>query len=200
MSNLNWDNNFQLLQKYYMEYGYFPKQKEIFEGVRLGMWCANQRREINKGRYPANRLEKLQAIGFLKSCTYDTHWERCFQSLLKFLDEFGRFPVEPDVYHGFNIGKWCSNQKLHAKRSNYPQERYDKLNRIGFFDNTREAIWAQHYQLLCDFVDEFQRLPKRTDVYQDFRIGAWCAEQKRSAQKENYPTYRIEKLIAIGLL
>ena len=200
MVESKWLDNYLLLIEFKEKYNGFPKQKDIYKGVRLGGWCAQQHREINKGNYPADRLQKLESIGFLESNIRDEHWETCFLSLQKFLDEFGRFPIEPEIYDGFNIGKWCNNQKTLSKCPSYSKNRYDKLNRIGFFDNTRDARWEQHYQLLCDFVNTFHRMPKRTDVYQDFRIGSWCTEQKRRAKLKQHPSYRIEKLRAIELL
>ena len=199
--NEKWEQNFSLLQEFYAEHVMFPKQKYVYNGVKLGMWCANQRRDIASGKCPPERYAKLYKIGFLQCNTHDVNWDLNFQKLMQFLDEYGRFPVEREWYHDFPIGKWCSNQKLQAKQAEYPKERYNRLNRIGFFDTTQNAKWEHHFQLLCEFVEENHRLPTRSEKYRDFNIGNWCTEQKRKAlYHETYPIYRIEKLKTIGLL
>ena len=195
-----WERNYALLEQFYSEFGRFPKQKELYQGAKLGQWCSNQRRDVISGKCLPERYAKLQGIGFLQSRTHDVHWDQHFQMLQNFLAEFGRFPVERDVYHGFNIGKWCSNQKLHAKQSDFPRERMQKLMQIGFFDTTQAARWEQHFAMLEQFVAEFDRMPKRNEVYHDFCIGAWCSEQKRKAILDEYPAHRRDRLREIGLL
>ena len=189
-----------LLQEFYAEHGMFPKQKDVYKGVKLGLWGANQRRDVSTGKCLPERYAKLYEIGFLQSNTHDSHWEQNFQKLMHFLDEYDRFPIDNEVYQGVNIGKWCSNQKLHSKRSDYPKDRMLKLTRIGFFDTTRVAIWEQHYGTLQRFVEEYDRLPTRNESYEGFRIGSWCSEQKRQAANGNYSAYKAERLTAIGLL
>ena len=198
--NEKWERNFALLEQFHNEFGRFPMQKEAYRGVKLGLWCANQRRDVSSGKCLPERYAKLHDIGFLQSSTHDMHWEQCYQQLLQFVEIHGRFPVENEVYEGFNIGKWCSNQKLHTRMGDYPRERIQKLAKIGFFDTSRAALWEHHYGVLERFVAEYGRLPKRTESYEGFRIGAWCAEQKRKWLNDTYPAHRVERLTEIGLL
>ena len=195
-----WEEKFRLLEEFYREYGRFPMQKDDYKGVKLGLWCANQRRDAANGKCLPEREEKLRAIGMLQSSTFDTHWEQCFALLQQYVLQYGRFPIETEYYEAFALGKWCSNQKLHAKLPDYPTERIAKLQQIGLLDTTRGAIWEQHYQSLERFVAEYGRLPKRNEHYEGFNLGAWCTEQKRKANAGGYVQVRVDKLTAIGLI
>ena len=194
-----WEQNFALLQEFYVEYGKFPRQKDHYKGVKLGLWCANQRRDVANGKCLPEREEKLRTIGMLQSNTFDAHWERCFALLQKYVAQYGRFPIETEYYEDFALGKWCSNQKLHAKLPDYPKERMDKLRQIGLLSTTRDAVWEQHYESLQRFVAERGCLPKRNEYYEGFNLGAWCAEQKRKVNAGGYVQERVDKLKALGL-
>lgn len=195
-----WEQNFILLQEFHKKHGMFPKQKDVYKGVKLGLWCANQRRDVVNGKCLPERYAKLYGIGFLQSNTSDGHWELNFKKLMLFMDEHGRLPKDGEIYKGFRIGKWCANQKLQSKLPDYPKDRMLKLTKIGFFDNTHTARWEQHYSELERFVTEYGRFPKRNELFEEFNLGAWCTEQKRKVAINTYPVERVRKLKEIGLI
>jgi len=198
--DVKWEQNFALLQEFYAEHGRFPMQKDDYRGVKLGLWCANQRRDVANGKCLPEREEKLRTIGMIQSSTFDAHWERCFALLQKYVAQYGRFPIETEYYEDFALGKWCSNQKLHVKLPDYPKERIERLQQIGLLDTTRGAVWEQHYQSLERFLTEYGRMPKRNELYEGFNLGAWCMEQRRKAKAGGYVRERVDKLQEIGLL
>ena len=53
-------------------------------------------------------------------------------------------------------------------------EQFKKLESISNeFSMKRKYAWDSNYELLCDFKKEFNRLPKRNEVYKGFCIGIW---------------------------
>lgn len=198
--NEKWERNFALLEQFYNEFGRFPMQKDIYHDVKLGLWCANQRRDVAGGTCLPEREARLREIGLIANNTFDVHWEQCFALLQKFKSVYNRFPTDTECFENFNLGKWCSNQKMHAKQPGYPQERIDKLTEIGLFGSTRGAVWEEHYQSLCRYVQAYGRIPTRTEMFEGFRLGAWCSEQRRKVKTEQYDAVRVQKLMEIGLL
>ena len=195
-----WEQNFALLEAFCAEYGRFPKQKDEYQGVKLGFWCANQRKDVAGGKCQPDRERRLREIGLIANNTFDVHWEQHFAMLQRFVDTYERFPIDTEYFENFNLGKWCSHQKQQAKLPNYSPERIAKLRDLGLFESTNTALWDRHYQSLERFVVEYQRLPKSNEVYEGFKLGAWCTEQKRKVNAGGYAPDRVERLEAIGLL
>ena len=127
-------------------------------------------------------------------------WEQKFALMQEYYKEFGCFPMDGVVYQGVKLGKWCANQKLLVKAGRCPADRLAKLQQCGLLGTTHDAKWEQNYILLQQFIEEFDRFPKRNDTYHDVQLGTWCAEQKRRSKATGYSPERIHKLGKIGLL
>lgn len=63
--NEKWEQNFVLLQEYYAECGNFPTASVVYQGIKLGKWCANQKLLAKAGKCSAEHLEKLRQCGLL---------------------------------------------------------------------------------------------------------------------------------------
>ena len=131
--NERWEHNFALLQEYYIVYGYFPIDGVVYQGVRLGKWCANQKLLAKAGKCSVERLEKLQRCGLLDA-TRDAKWERQYALLQRFLAEYQRFPKRDEVYEGVQLGVWCAEQKRQRNRIRYSEERLQRLKAIGLIE------------------------------------------------------------------
>lgn len=129
----NWDQNLALLQEYYTKYGCFPIVDVVYQGVRLGKWCANQKMLVKAGKCPSERLAKLQQCGVLDT-TRDAKWEQCYGLMLRFLAEHQRFPKREEVYEGVQLGVWYAEQRRQRNRARYSAERLQKLTKIGIIE------------------------------------------------------------------
>ena len=128
--NNNWEQNFALLHEYYIAYHIFPGADVVYQGVRLGKWCANQKLLAKAGKCSVERLEKLQRCGLLDA-TRDAKWERQYALLQRFLAEYQRFTKRDEVYEGVQLGVWCAEQKRQRNQMRYSEERLQKLMTIG---------------------------------------------------------------------
>ena len=61
-----WRENFALLQAYYELYSTFPMVDVVYQGVKLGKWCAEQKRCSKTTAYPPERIHKLKKMGLIK--------------------------------------------------------------------------------------------------------------------------------------
>ena len=128
-------------------------------------------------------------------------WEDAFYILEQFVGEYHRLPKRNEVYHGVQLGEWCSNQKRRVMQSGN-EERIQKLQDIGLFDADATYLqyqWEQNYTLLKAFIAEHHRMPKVTEVYRGVNIGAWYAAQKGLLQSDDYPADRRAKIESLGI-
>ena len=132
--------------------------------------------------------------------SHDNKWRENFALLQAYYELYSTFPMVDVVYQGVKLGKWCANQKLLVKAGKCPADRLAKLQQCGLLGTTHDAKWEQNYILLQQFIEEFNRFPKRNDTYHDVQLGTWCAEQKRRSKATGYSPERIQKLEKIGLL
>jgi hypothetical protein len=63
--NEKWERNFALWEQFYNEFGRFPMQKDIYHDVKLGLWCANQRRDVAGDTCLPEREARLREIGLI---------------------------------------------------------------------------------------------------------------------------------------
>ena len=60
-----WEQHYALMQRFLSEHQRFPKREEVYEGVQIGIWYAEQKRKRNTARYSTERLQKLMEIGII---------------------------------------------------------------------------------------------------------------------------------------
>lgn len=163
----NWKRNFELLQEFKKEVGRFPYHFEEYKGVKIGRWLSTcLKRDKNK----PERMKLLQRIG-----AWDI-WDYYYSLVLEHINEFGRLPYYHEEYKGVKIGQWLSTRISFDKNN---PERMELLQRIGAFDR-----WDYHYNLVLDYIKEFDKLPTRKTTYHGCAIGTWLQRQRDAFYKE----------------
>jgi len=136
---LNFKNKYNVLPKYNGDEPYNHKNK-------LANWLRRQRDEHNKQRLSPEKFKLLDSIGIV----WDTEKQRrdLWNSIYNKLIEFRK--TNPDRWPNSNskdkeeraLGRWCLNNRQWEKGNltkfrfgDYPKEREQKLNKIGF-------VWA----------------------------------------------------------
>lgn len=145
MSNVyedTWDSKYMLLQEFIQTFNRFPKDPEDFKGVHLGKWTSAQKSNAKSPNYPADRLEKLQAIGLLNSSN-EIRWEQNLDLVKTFQGEHGRLPYAREEYQGVNLGKWLRHQREYAQNADYPEDRRQKLEAIGAIKRDPPSLLEQ---------------------------------------------------------
>lgn len=194
-----WDEKFDLYCQFLKEYERQPKYHEVYKDVKIGIWYASQRRDYIKDKLHPDRYEKLKETGFFEHEEQRATWEKRYALLLEFLDKYNRFPKQQEVFKEFKIGTWCSSQKRALDNKTMSEERYRKLNDIGFFEKRgREANWNYKYELVCEYLEDTGVLPKFDVIYKDVELGAWCQLQRVTEKKGKMPEDRYRKFAEIG--
>jgi hypothetical protein len=120
----------------------------------------------------------------------------------EYIDEFGKLPAQRDNYKDVNIGTWLNSQKQNYKNNNLSQEHIDILLDIDkdIFKSQEEIDnerWLENAELLREYVNENNELPKRTTIYKDVKIGSWLNVQKQNYKNKKLSQERIDILLDI---
>lgn len=126
-------------------------------------------------------------------------WDEAYNSLLRFKQEFDRFPIKSETYNGFAIGSWIRRQRIAYKEHKLTEKQINMLNAIGLSWNVLDEQWNEKYELLKAYINENQKLPQCKTMYKSIAIGKWLDSQKQRHKIGKLSNERVEKLINIGV-
>jgi hypothetical protein len=90
------------------------------------------------------KFDRLEAIGFVWAVRARTviSWDEAFQELLAFKAECGTclVPQHHKTASGFRLGRWVDNQRRAQRTGKLSQEKFDRLEAIGFVWDGRLRI------------------------------------------------------------
>lgn len=118
----DWLDNYRDLKQFYLKHKRFPK---TLEGS-LGAWCCTQRKSRKQDQLSAERIEKLDAIGFVWSP--DEVWQKNYEQLLLFYAKYLRWPTSREGA----LGSWCFVQRKAYRKGELSEDRRQKLETIRF--------------------------------------------------------------------
>ena len=126
-----WEHWFELFKAYKREHGVVPACKDVYQGVKIGMWCSTQRNLYHAGTLSKGRVRQLLSEGFVFDLQEDA-WQRKLGLYLDYFREFGEAPGCNVYYQGVSLGRWCSAQREALREGKLSNERREKLEAVGF--------------------------------------------------------------------
>jgi hypothetical protein len=194
---LNFKNKYNVLPKYNSDEPYNHKNK-------LAIWLKRQRDQHKKQRLSPEKFKLLDSIGIV----WDTEKQRrdSWNSKYNKLIEFRK--TNPDRWPNSNskdkkeraLGRWCLHNRQWEKGNlkkfrfgDYPKERKQKLDRIGF-------VWAHGIK----WEDNFIKLKRNINpdylpsVDEDKHFYYWLSNQYQYYINKKLSDEKIEKLKQIG--
>jgi len=103
------------------------------DGHSLSNWVGTQRKEYKKGKLDAERIQRLEELGFVWD-PFAENFENYFAALVKYKEEFGHLRVAaPHKTHdGLALGAWVGSLRQNYKQGKLDAERIRRLDEIGF--------------------------------------------------------------------
>lgn len=207
------DRFFQVLERFIAEHGH-PNvpQSHVIDGVEIGRWCTWQRKQYRKGKVPAERVLRLEALGFLWEpgrSLRESQLSEPLAMLQQFRDEFGHLDVPAKyVTDGYWLGAWCTRQRTRRRRGSLPAAHIRQLDALGFIweplqlpSKALEKSISRHVEMLKRYQAEHGHLnvPSRF-VMDGFRLGHWCAEQRKRRKHGIMGSARFVELNELGFV
>ena len=206
-----WDVGFQELLAFKAERGTCLVQQnhKTASGFRLGSWVHNQRKAKLKGKLSQEEFDRLEAIGFVWAVRARTviSWDEAFQELLAFKAECGTclVPQNHKTASGFRLGRWVDNQRRAQRTGKLSQEKFDRLEAIGFVWAVRARTvisWDEAFEGLLAFKAECGTclVPQHHKTASGFRLGRWVDNQRRAQRTGKLSQEKFDRLEAIGFV
>ena len=136
-----WEENYNTLCKA-LNNGVKITQRTVYEGINIGKWLSNQRTLFKNGKLSEDKAQKIKDIGLeieprkivSRDETWnearDAAWDETYETLCRGIDNKVEIN-QRTIYEGINIGKWIYNQRQLFKKGELPEDRTEKLRKIG---------------------------------------------------------------------
>ena len=185
-----WEEGFSKLKKFVAREGHCRVASDYKEdNFRLGVWVQTQRK--NKNKVSKERVEKLDALGFIWDINAE-YWNEGFNKLQKFIKREGHNIVERSHKEdGFPLGNWVRTQR--AYKNTISSEQIEKLDAIGFIWDVADKQWKDGINKLMKFKErEGHCMVPRAYKESEFPLGNWVGTQRNN--KNNLTIERIQQL------
>ena len=209
--DLNWEEKYAELKSYCELFGnpHVPQNSKKYR--KLSIWVANQRSQYKKGCLSAERVKKLNELGFRWSLRGEvpktTHcsWDDYLNSLVRFKQAYGHDLI-PVTYKDGDIplGNWVANMRRMRNRGDLADVKIQALNAVGFAWNSKESAWWLRYHELKDWYlrhdDSSIPVDERGKEYQYCHnflkpgLGEWATKQRLLKKKNQLSSDKIDLL------
>ena len=201
--NDKWNENFDKLCAYKEKHGntLVPKSKKA---SHFAKWVSKQRQAFKRNKISPDRLGKLNSIGF-DFDPIENEWHKNFNKLVAYKLQHGHMIFEDKrkykKYIYIKLSVWVQNQRKLFRENDLPQEKIDKLEQLGIIWDTRETLWNENFEKLCDFkkLHNHLKVPRRINKKENL-LGVWIKTQRAFYNKNKLSQERIEKLNSIGFV
>lgn len=200
---IKWKENFELTKEFKEKYRRFPRSKEEYKGVKLGIWLSNQKSRLTNRSV---KMEMLKSIGFPFESISDIQWEKNLKLFKEYLNRYGKYPGTKESYKGVNLGSWIDtvrysyniskldgNKKIPVRLT---ESRMKQLEEINF----EFSDWEINFKILKEFKEEYGRFPKNNETYKGFNIGDYVSNLRNRYSDDNRSIKKelVEALEEIG--
>ncbi|MEG0836210.1 MAG: Helicase associated domain protein, partial [Christensenellaceae bacterium] len=220
---LEWDHDkFIWKRNYKLCYEYFQKNNNLDiptdyvseNGVAIGIWLKSikSRKSAAKSRYKPLTKEQetqLEAIGFSFENGHDLKWNNAYEVAKTYYCDNHTINISSNYVtkDNFKLGAWLNRQRLinAGIEHGFMTEAHKKLLDSLDFDWTlRERIdtWNDYFESCKNFKikNPDRQIPVKFVDSTGKKLGAWVANQKRSAKLEKLSKERAEMLNSIGII
>jgi hypothetical protein len=196
-----WEQMFAALTAYKQAHGNCNVPHRWKDHPTLGKWCGTQRRNYNDNKLSADRVKRLEQIGFVwdpLTIAWDETWEEMYAALTAYKQTHGDCNVPAIWKDNFQLGHWCSRQRTFHKKTKLSTDQIKRLEQLGFMWDPLTAAWEEMFAALtvykrargdCDVPQRWESNPK---------LASWCANQRTRYKKRKLPADCIKRLERLG--
>ena len=100
--------------------------------VTLGQWVQTLRVKFKTGKISAERISKLNELGFVWVIRKNVGWNERYRELIEYREEHGDVNVPQHYKLNKSLGPWVDKQRQKYRKGVMPKDQEEKLNAVGF--------------------------------------------------------------------
>lgn len=194
-----WDRTCTALEAFAAREGHCRAARDHEEdGVRLEVWCTQQRARYRRGELPEDRAARLAAIPGWSWQPAEDAWDAGYAALQTFAAREGHGRAPKDHREGgYPLGAWVGEQR--NRRHDISAERRARLEAIpGWSFDTHADSWERHFAALEAFVGREGHAGVPTGHVEDgLPLGSWVIRHRLEYKNGLVPADRAAPLSAL---
>ena len=209
-----WEKRFEELMRYQARYGHCHVPSRSLKYASLRNWVHYQRQLKRKHRLSAERMRRLEGIGFnwiargrslefRNPAYWNTKWDGMLAKLKRFKQRFGHCFV-PRHWRGKpSLYAWLQRQRQLKQQGRLSDERWRKLEALGLDWRTGENIpprWERCFLRLLKFRRRFGHCHVPAEWKENINLGRWVVKTRRLKRAGRLSVDKIRRLDEIGFI
>jgi len=200
----SWEQHYQALKAFKKRYDHANVPDDWPENRRLAKWVKAQRGDYKKELLSAEKVKKLEAIGFTWVLQEQLvlPWIHYYRKLQEFKQVHGHCNV-PSTFEDKKLARWVSRQRKIV--DTISEERKECLNQLGFCWRllAKRHSWQERFQQLMIFKAQHghcnvSNIHKNNVKHPGLR--SWIQEQRRKYKAGTLSETQITQLEGIGFV
>jgi superfamily II DNA or RNA helicase len=198
-----WEDRLAEVAAFKAQHGHCDIPLKYPENPRLGRFVNNTRTQRNSGKLAADRIAKLDALGFVWSASRKPEvgedgiseaWRARFEELRAYKASHGDCDVPARWPENPQLGAWASMQRELKKREALQPKRVELLEDLGFAWRAIGEPWEVRYAELLKFKKKHGTCDVPRENPENPPLGVWVVNQ-RSKRKRGKLTPERERLL-----
>lgn len=207
-----WERRFAELTEYHRRFGHTHVPAKWKENPVLGSWHWQQRKLRRDGTLSAERIAKLEALGFdwadpecenrnRREYLMDL-WDQHFEEVMEFRKRFGHTRVPGTWPENPALGRWVQKMRDAFREGRLHPDRLRELQAIGFMwepeGEWQRVQWDQRFGELTGFHRRFGHTLVPARWPENAPLGSWCYQQRKLRKGGKLAADRIARLETLG--
>jgi hypothetical protein len=193
-----WNRHLEELAAFKKEHGHCRVPVAFKACPSLARWVVAQRYARRKGRLSAERIRRLDKLGFAWDVMKQERWEAKYEALAAYRRAHGHCRVPVATGECPSLAHWVSMQRHSRRAGTLSTERIRRLDKLDFVWDGWEEQWERMFAALvrykeshgnCDVPRGWRRNPKLAD---------WAARQRKFNRRGTLSPDRKKRLEALG--
>jgi superfamily II DNA or RNA helicase len=205
----SWEDSLGVLAAHKAKEGNCDIPLKYPENPKLGHFVNSMRTKRNNGSLSADRIAKLDALGFVWASSrkalvdedkISAAWQARFDELCRYKEAHGNCAVPAKWRENPQLGNWVSQQRQNRKRGTLRSEWQRQLDEIGFdwrSANRREE-WATCFEQLKVYKERFGNCSVPVKWKENPQLGVWVARQRHRLKGGMLSPEREKLLVELG--
>ena len=197
-----WEAKYEALAAYRRAHGHCRVPLTVTDDFSLARWVFDQRRARRTGYLSAERIRRLDALGFRWDVQGEAEqmerakWEAKYEALVAYCRTHSHCRVPSKDYS--HLSKWVARQRVAKRKGKLSAERVRRLNKLKFsWGSRKEARWEAKYEALAAYQWAHGHCRVRSSTKDHASLARWVETQRRARRMGNLSAEQVRRLGAL---